>query len=166
MWKRLADSFKDYPSRAMVAQKLLEYGVCVKGGVAYCGNVEIGDTAIARATGTDRRTVRATLDKIERDRGLKMTFENLMPTCSLKTVASAMKWGVIEILPEDVRRPGILCEVTKIISEAHISIRQTIADDPDLVREPKAVVVTESPIPPELLPRIKAIRGIKGVVIY
>ena len=49
---------------------------------------------------------------------------------------------------------------------AGISIRQTVADDPDLVPEPKAFVVTENPIPSYLLPRIKAIKGIKGVVIY
>ena len=166
MWSKLKDRFEGFPGQATVAQKLLEYGLRVQDGVAYCGDIEMADLSIARATGTNRRTVRAALIKIEKDKELKKVYANLMPICSLKSAAPVLNWGVIEILPDDVTRPGILYDVTKIIMMAGISIRQTIADDPDLVPEPKAFIVTESPIPSELLPRIKAIKGVKGVVIY
>ena len=166
MWSKLKSRFEGFPAQATVAQKLLEYGIRVQDGIAYCGNIEMADLSIARATGTNRRTVRAALVKIDKDRDLKKVYANLQPICSLKSAAPVLNWGVIEILPDDVTRPGIMYEVTKIIALAGISIRQTIADDPDLVPEPKAFIVTESPIPGELLPRIKAIKGIKAVVIY
>lgn len=166
MWSKLKSRFDGFPAQGAVAQKLLQYGISVRNGVAHCGDIVMADFSIARATGTNRRTVRAALLKIEKDKELKKVFASLQPICSLKSAARSLKWGVIEILPDDVNRPGILYEVTKIISLAGINIRQTIADDPDLVPEPKAFVVTETPIPSDLLPKIRAIKGIKGVVIY
>jgi hypothetical protein len=77
-----------------------------------------------------------------------------------------MGWGVLEIIPDDVSRPGILAEITKMIAGANISIRQVIADDPDMVANPRAFIITERPIPGGLLPNVKAVKGVKGVVIY
>jgi predicted regulator of amino acid metabolism with ACT domain len=142
MWSRLKSRFDGFPGQERVAQKLLGYGIRVEGGRAFCGDIEVADLSIARATGTNRRTVRTTLLKIDKDKELRKVFSNLQPICSLKSVAMAMRWGVIEILPDDVRRPGILYDVTKVISAAGISIRQSISDDPDLVPEPKAFIVT------------------------
>jgi hypothetical protein len=38
--------------------------------------------------------------------------------------------------------------------------------DPDLSVEPKLYVITQSPVPPELIPSLKACRGVKSIVIH
>lgn len=158
--------FDKYPAQKRVAQKIIEHGLRVFEGSVYCGDIELSDSALASATKTNRRTILATISTIEGTRELKKVFLNLVPTCSFKNVAPLMKWGVIEIVPDDVSRPGIIAEVTGIIAKEGISLRQVIADDPDIMGNPRAFIVTERPIPSRLLPNIKAVKGIQGVIIY
>jgi len=165
MWEKIEKHFKGYPSQMRVAQVLFKRGLCVKGSEVTCGGVRISDTALAEAAQTDRRTVLATLATIKAAKELADIFSDLEPVCSFKNVASHMGWGVLEILPDNVSRPGILADITKIIADCGISIRQVIADDPDMSETPKAFIITERPIPPRLLPRIKEVKGVKGVVI-
>jgi predicted regulator of amino acid metabolism with ACT domain len=76
-----------------------------------------------------------------------------------------MNWGALEIVPTNASKPGILAGVAAIIAEAGVSVRQVVMDDPDLIDEPKGFIVTESPIPERLLPRIKQVDGVKSVVL-
>jgi hypothetical protein len=77
-----------------------------------------------------------------------------------------MGWGAIEIVPNDARAPGILAGVSSIIARASISIRQVIIDDPEVVDEPRGFIITDAPVPSELLPAMKAVDGVQGVVLY
>lgn len=165
MWDKIETHFRKYPSQMRVAQVLFQRGLSVRGGAVTCGGVRVSDTALAEAAQTDRRTVLATLDTIKRTKELGDIFSRLEPVCSFKNVANLMGWGVLEILPDNVSRPGILADITKMIADAGISIRQVIADDPDMSADPKAFIITERPIPPRLLPKIKEVKGVKGVVI-
>ena len=60
----------------------------------------------------------------------------------------------------------ILAGVAGTIAEAGISVRQVIVDDPEVSDDPHAFIVTEQPVPERLLPRIKAVEGVKSVVLY
>jgi predicted regulator of amino acid metabolism with ACT domain len=166
MWGLIKDSFGKYPAQEKVARLLMEHGLALRDGEIYCGDIKLSHTAVAEAAGTDRRAVNITIDTIQASKALRSIFSKLLPTCSLKEVAPLMKWGVLEILPEDVSGAGIISGVTGIIAEEGISIRQVIADDPHIHQDPKAFIVTERPIPTRLLPRIKSVKGVSGVSIY
>lgn len=166
MWDRIGRYFTRFPAQGRVAQLMFLHGLTVKEHAVFCGDMEISDTSIAKAANTDRRTVLAAIDTIRQEEELRNIFTRLIATCSFKDVAPYMGWGVIEIIPEDVSAVGILSETTRMIADAGISVRQTIADDPDMHENPRAFIITERPVPGALVPRIRDINGVKGVVIY
>jgi predicted regulator of amino acid metabolism with ACT domain len=165
MWETLKNYFDNYPSQAKIVKLMLKYGLQVRERSVYCGDVEIADSAIARAAGVDRRVVASAIATIMKERNLKEVFSSLTPTPRLKEAAHAMGWGALEIIPTDARQTGILARVTAIISDAGVSIRQAIVDDPYLTDEPYMLIVTESQIPPMLIPVIKSVRGVKSITI-
>lgn len=166
MWGKIRHYFEKFPAQARVAQLMLTYGFRVKGDRVYCGDVAVAETAIGRALGLDRRVVSATVRTIQEHEELSRIFQRLWPVAHLKEVAPQMGWGAIEIVPTDARTPGILAGVSSIIARASISIRQVIVDDPEVVDEPRGVIITDAPVPSELLPSMKAVEGVLGVVLY
>lgn len=165
MWAKLRPHFKGFPAQERVAQVMTTYGLRVKDGAVYAGEIELADSAIARAVGVDRRVVTATLNTIEKVPLLRDFFGKLWPVCHLGNVAPMMGWGAIEILPTNASKPGILAGTSAIISEAGISVRQVIVDDPEIIEDPKALIITEKPVPERLLPRLRNLDGVRGVVI-
>lgn len=166
MWKQISNYFGRYPSQARVAKLLLEQGLSVRDGRIFSGDVEVGDVAVGKAAGVDRRIVRATVHTIETSPDLLRVFSKLRPICFLKEVAPEMGWSAIEIIPSNAGAPGIIADVTGVIASAGISIRQTLVTDPDLSTEPRLYVITESAVPADLIPRLKTCRGVKSIVIY
>ena len=166
MWRSLSKYFGRYPSQGKVAKLLLEYGLRVQGGNVYCGDIELSDTALARAAGVDRRIVRCAVETMESNDELLRVYSKLRPTVLLKDVAPSMGWSAIEIIPIDAHTPGILADVAGVIASAGISIRQAIVDDPELSEEPRLYIITESPVPPELIPAIKNCRGVLSILIH
>jgi uncharacterized protein len=166
MWKQIAKYFNEYPKRRKIAQKMIEYGLKIKDGKIFCGDIELSDSKIARALDTDRRAIQATIETITNKPELNKIFAHLQPTGHLKNVAAHMNWGVIEIIPEDPSMPGILAEVAGIIAKNNISIRQSIVDDFELSEEPRLFIVTEKQIPGSLIPKIRNAKGVKAVLIY
>jgi predicted regulator of amino acid metabolism with ACT domain len=166
MWSSLSKYFGRYPSQAKVARLLLEYGLRVSDGLVYCGEVELADSSIGRAAGVDRRIVRSTVETIQSHQELMSVFGRLRPTAMLKDVAPVMGWSAIEIIPNNAQTIGIIADVTGVIAKAGISIRQAIVSDPDLSAEPRLYVITEAPVPPEIIPEIKACRGVKSILIH
>ena len=165
MWARFRSYFKGFPAQERVAQLMVLYGLRVSQGHVYAGDIKVSDTSMARATGVDRRVVTATVATIEKNPDLAAFFDKLRPVCHLRDVAPLMNWGAIEIVPTNAAKPGILAGVAAIIAEAGISVRQVVMDDPDLFDEPKGFIVTDSPVPERLLPRIKQVDGVKSVVL-
>ena len=165
MWAKLKPHFKGYTAQERVAQIMVAYGLRVKDGGVYAGDIALSDSAIARAVGVDRRVVTATLQTIEKTSLLREFFGKLWPVCHLGNVAPLMGWGAIEILPTNASKPGILAGTATIISEANISVRQVIVDDPEITEDPRALLITEKPVPERLLPRIRNLDGVRGVVL-
>jgi predicted regulator of amino acid metabolism with ACT domain len=166
MWYSLSKYFGRYPSQGKVAKLLLSNGLRVREGRVYCGEVEVGDVAIARAVKVDRRIVRAAVETIESHDELRRVFSALAPTAMLRDVAPVMGWSCIEVIPTDAHVPGIIADVTGIIADAGISVRQALVDDPELCDEPRLYVITGSEVPPEMIPRIKACRGVKSILLH
>ena len=166
MWKAISEYFQSFPSQAKVARLLLRTGMSVRDKRIYSGDVIIADTAVARAAGVDRRVVRSSVETISTDKQLSRFFSKLLPTNNFKDVASVMGWSAIEIVSDDAGQPGILAAVSTTISEAGISIRQAIVDDPETSEEPRIFIITESTVPPELLPKLRATKGVKSLTIF
>ena len=166
MWRKIAKHFNKYPKRKKLAQRLLEYGLKISNSKIYCGEIELADSKIARAFNIDRRIITSTINTIHNKKELEKVFSRLKPTCHLKEVAPEMNWGVIEIIPENPSMPGILANVSTIVANANISIRQAIVDDFELSDEPKLFIVTEKHIPGRLIPKIREVKGVKGILIY
>jgi predicted regulator of amino acid metabolism with ACT domain len=166
MWNHIEQHFKEYPSQAKIAQKMLEYGLKIKNNTIYCGEIALSASKIAQAFTVDRRVIISTIKTITKVPDLNKIFSNLLPTCHLKEVAPHMHWGVIEIIPDDPSTPGILAEVATIIAQHNISIRQAIVDDFEFSEEPRLFIVTEKQIPGTIIPKIRQGKGVKGVLIY
>jgi len=166
MWKAISKYFSKYPSQAKVARLLMKSGFSVRDGRIFAGNVEVADTAVARASGVDRRVVRSAVETISADKQLSKFFSKLLPTNYYRDVAPVMGWSAIEIVAGDAHQSGILASVAMIISEAGISVRQAIVDDPETTEEPRIFIITESTVPPELLPRLRSAKGVKSITIY
>jgi hypothetical protein len=166
MWKSLSKHFGKYPSQAKVAKLLLEHGLRVQEGRVYCGDIEIADMAIGRAAGVDRRIVRSAIDTIEGSQELKAVFSQLVPIALLTKVAPFMGWTAIEIIPDNAQAPGIIAEVTAVIAKEGISVRQAVVSDPDLSPDPRLFVITEGAVPPELIPQIRACKGVRSILIH
>ncbi|RLF09616.1 MAG: amino acid-binding protein [Thermoprotei archaeon] len=166
MWSSIVKKFEGSPAKLKVAKLLVEYGFRIGlNGKVYCGEVEIPDTKIARVLGVDRRVVRETVKYILADEVLKDVFSQLKPAGALlRDVATMFNYGVLEVRakPDAV---GIIAGVTKILADAGIGIRQIHAEDPDLNPDPKLIIITEKPVPGDVIPKILKVPTVKSVTI-
>lgn len=165
MWERIRHHFRGRPGQGRVARVLLEGGIAVREGDLRAGKVAIGTAAIARVAQVDRRVVDASVRTICADPFLTSVFGNIEPVCALRGMAAAMGWGVIEIVPRDATRPGILAEAALLIAEGGLAIRQAILDDPGLVNVPRAVLITDHPVPARTVAAIRNIEGMDRVIL-
>lgn len=170
LWVKIKDKFENFPSQSRVVRKMISLGLSVRRdfegtGRIFCGDIEIKPNSLARSSGVDRRVVLEVVRKIMDDEVLSSFFEGLMPTASFGSSATIMGFSVIELVPESAQKPGIISDFLSVISKKGINIRQVIADDPDLVDEPRATIVTETPIPNELIGELKKVKGVKALVL-
>lgn len=166
MWSAIKKYFSYYPAQEKVAKLLLQYGLSVKKGGIYCENIEVPALRIARALGVDRRAVTITVETISINKELREFFEELHPVPFFRDIAKIMGWGVVEIVPEDPAMTGILAQVSKIIADAGISIRQAISEDPEFSEEATLTIICEKDVPAILIPKIRKATGVKKVVIH
>lgn len=159
------DHFRRYPAQERVVRLMIHDGLRIHEGAVFAGDVEIADTAIARAADVDRRIVRATVETIAANPQLERAFSRFQPTLHLKDVAPAMGLGVIEIVAQNPHQAGILAGVSNLITQSGLTIRQAIVEDPEFVDDPVLFVVTDSAIPGVLIPRLQAVRGVKSVTV-
>lgn len=164
MWEKIAKKFEKYPSQIVVAKEFLRLGISVRGGKAYCGNIELVPAKIAEAIGVDRKVVVSTIQNIEGDEELKKVFEKLKPVADITEVARAFGYGVLEVYAES-SKVGIAAGVTSALAREGILIRYLLAEDPEISVESKMVVVTDKKIPGKVVEEILRVEGVKKVVI-
>jgi len=167
MWNMIKAYFTDHPERLKVTRILVENGLSTKNGKIYLNQIEIPPIRIARAAEVDRRTVNETLIAINKSQTLKLIFEEIRPAGhSLKEIAKHLNLGVIELTVTNAKNPGILSNTANLLSNANLSIRQAIVDDPELSPEPKLTIIAERKIPGELIPKILKIPGVAKISVY
>ena len=165
MWQVLTDHFRRYPAQERVVRLMIQHGLRIHDGKVYAGAIEIADTAIGRAADVDRRIVRSTVETISQNQDLRRAFTRFAPTLHLKDVAPALGCGVLEVVANDAHQAGILAGVSQVISSAGISIRQAVVEDPAFSDEPVLFVVTERPVPGDLVPLLQRVPGVRSVTL-
>ncbi|HEV2118849.1 MAG TPA: ACT domain-containing protein [Candidatus Bathyarchaeia archaeon] len=150
-----------------VAKFLLLNGLSIDGGKIYVNEVEIPILKVARAVGVDRRTVSETIRAMSMDKEIKMIFSNLESAGpSLRAMAKQMGLGVVEITADNPNKVGILADVSRVLAENGISIRQALVDDPELNPNPKLILIGNKVIPGKAIPLILKIPGVARVSVY
>jgi predicted regulator of amino acid metabolism with ACT domain len=167
MWKKIGIKFHESPARLAVAHALMRHGFNIeKPGQIRCGEIKISLKSIGDALGVDRRTVRATTVEICEDPELFEFFSGLRPAGpSLEKVSRVLGYGVVTIYVESPENPGILSEVASTIAGQGIPIRQVLAEDVAIYKEPCLKVVTQKPLPGSVIEKLASIKGVSQVII-
>ncbi|RAP45127.1 MAG: amino acid-binding protein [Methanosphaera sp. rholeuAM6] len=167
MWKKIIEKFDKFPSQKKVIKKLLELGLKVgENNKIYCNDVEINISSLAKSINTDRRVVISTIENILDDKELKRIFTNIQPAGPvLSNISEELGLGVIEI-EGNGQKAGILNNVTNILANENISIRQAYAGDPDLFNTPHMTIITDSTVDGKIIPLLLKIDGVTKVSMY
>ncbi|MDI3476007.1 MAG: uncharacterized protein PWQ95_1735 [Thermococcaceae archaeon] len=166
MWGKIEHYFDEYPVRKQIAKALLKYGLKVSEDMKVkAGDIEVPYTKIAKALDVDRRVVKETVIMILKTPELREIYMNLEPTVHMKYVGRHVGYGVIEIEPEP-RAVGILAKIAQKIADRGINIVQVVAEDPELYPEATLTIITERPVPGELINELSKLEGVKRISIY
>ena len=158
-------TFSRKKGQEAVAQFMLKNAIRLsEEGEIFIGDIEIPHTSIARILGVDRRLIGETINTILDNDKFRKIFLNLNSTLLLRDVAPELGFGAIEIIPEDAASKGIIASVSRIIADAGISIRQITTDDP-MFKNAEMSVVTEKPLPRELIDEILKLPEVKKVIV-
>ncbi|MCL9815993.1 amino acid-binding protein [Natronocalculus amylovorans] len=164
MFDEIMEKFEGSPSQQAVIRLLLERGFSVnEEGRVVSGGIEIPFTGIAREIDVDRRVVDSTTDAILSDPELKRIFQNISSIPSLMDLAPVLDLAVLTVEVAAADESGIVSEVTSLIANHGISIRQVISEDPEFTDEPKLYVITDDPIPGNLLVSIRSLPFVRRV---
>ncbi|MDL2247094.1 amino acid-binding protein, partial [Methanobrevibacter sp. OttesenSCG-928-K11] len=100
------------------------------------------------------------------DDDLSNIFKNIIPAGTLlKNIAKSLGLGVIEI-EVGYENNGILAATTSLISSKGISIRQAYAEDTEIEDFPMLTIITEEPVPGDIINEFRKIDGINRISIY
>ncbi len=165
MWKSIESHFARRTAGRAVVEAFLRYGLSVHAdGSIFCGPFEMAPAKIGRSLNVDRRVVIATAKQIASHEDLLSIFARLQPRAYVGDVASKLGFDCIEI-SADAHASGIVSDVTRILSDHRLSIRQLIADDPDLYPEPKLSIVVDGRLPLKSLQALRRLPSAEKIAI-
>lgn len=164
MWDEIMDKFEGSPSQKEVIKLLLERGFSVNDeGRVVSGGIEIPNTQIAREINVDRRVIDSTTSTILEDEELRDIFQNISSIPSLKDVAPVLGLSVLTVEVDEPSSTGIIAEISTIIADHGISIRQAVSDDPYFSDDPTFTVITNGDIPGDLIEDLMDLDYVKKV---
>ena len=164
MFDEILEKFEGSPSQQAVIRLFLARGFSVnEDGRVVSGGIEIPYTGIARELDIDRRVVDSTTDAILADPDLKRIFTNISSVPSLMDLAPVLDLTVLTIEVTAAGESGIVAEVTGILADRGISIRQVLSEDPEFTDDPKLYVITDAELPGDLLVEIRELDYVRRV---
>ncbi len=165
MWKSIESHFSRRSAGRTVVDAFLRYGLSVHpDGAVYCGPFEMAPAKIGRALNVDRRVVIATAKQIATHEDLLSIFARLQPRASLGQAAAKLGFDTIEI-SADAHAMGVVSDVTRLLCEHKLLIRQIIADDPDLFPDPKLTIVMGGHMPVKALQALRKLPFAEKIAI-
>ncbi len=165
MWSILSEIFRNDPAKMRVARLIVELGLRIYGGEVYIGPLKVTLTSIAKALSVDRKTVKETVKMLSTDEKLGPVLSKIRSAGAFLNEASKILGYTVIIIEADSRMPGIIAGITKIIADAGRSIRQIMAEDPDLFPEPKLYIVIDGKIQENLISEMFKVQGVKKVYV-
>ena len=164
MFDEILEKFEGSPSQQAVIRLFLERGFSVnEEGRVVSGGIEIPYTGIARELDVDRRVVDSTTDAILADPELKRIFTNISSVPSLMDLAPVLDLTVLTIEVAAADEAGIVAEVTAILADRDVSIRQVLSEDPEFTDDPKLYVITDADLSGDLLVEIRDLDYVRRV---
>ncbi|GAA0667296.1 amino acid-binding protein [Natronoarchaeum mannanilyticum] len=164
MFDEIMEKFEGSPSQQRVIRLLLERGFSVNDeGRVVSGGIEIPNTGIAREIDVDRRVVDSTTDAILEDDELRRIFQNISQVPSLMDLAPVLDLTVVSIAVTDAEAEGIVAEITGLLADRGISIRQTISEDPEFTDEPRLYLVTGEQLPGDLINELNDLAFVRSI---
>ncbi|QLG28432.1 amino acid-binding protein [Halorarum halophilum] len=164
MFDEIMGKFEGSPGQQTVIRLLLERGFSVNDeGRVVSGGIEIADTGIAREADVDRRVVDATTTAILEDEELRRIFRNITAIPSLMDLAPVLDLTVLTVEVGDPDASGIVADITGMLADADISLRQVLSDDPEFADDPKLYVITDEEIPGDLLVEIRQLPYVRSL---
>ncbi|HYC12066.1 MAG TPA: hypothetical protein VEC02_05330 [Nitrososphaerales archaeon] len=166
MWPSIRKQFPPHAVRPEVVKKMIECGMRVsEEGRLFVGDIEQDYTAVARATGVDRRVVKQTAEQIRGNRYLYSIFSKARPLgTSLVGIVSLLGYSAL-VVEADPRSPGVMAEVAEILSRHGTVVRQALADDPDLVPDAKMTLVVEGQISGKCVEEVSGLAKVRSLKI-
>ncbi len=101
--------------------------------------------------------VDATTEALLADDELQAIFTHISSIPSLRDLAPVLDLHVLTFVPTGADQPGIVATVTAAFSDRGISIRQTVSEDPEFTDDPRLYVITDEPIPGDLIEELQAL---------
>ena len=164
MFDEIMAKFEGSPSQQAVIRLLLERGFSVNDeGRVVSGGIEIPDTQIAREIDVDRRVVDSTTEAILADPELRPIFQNISQIPSLMDLAPVLDLSVLTVSVGDADQPGIVAEVTGMIADEGVSLRQTVSEDPEFTDHPRLYLITDEKLPGTLLTDIRDLEYVRSI---
>ncbi|MBD3226600.1 MAG: amino acid-binding protein [Candidatus Lokiarchaeota archaeon] len=157
-WEYLTNKFSNCPKRMEAIKLLLRLGFSIKDDKKiYCSEVQIPYRSISDALDMDRRSVKSAVKNVYNDKFLKDIFSNIQPA---GIFLQGQERSIIEITAKS-KKSGIIANVTKLIADEKISIRQVLATDPDLDPNPRLLIITNKEISGETISKIYKVEGVE-----
>ncbi|MFB6219910.1 MAG: ACT domain-containing protein [Halolamina sp.] len=164
MFDEIMEKFEGSPSQQAVVRLLLERGFSVNDeGRVVSGSIEIPNTQIASEIGVDRRVVDSTTDALLADDELRRIFQNISAVPSLMDLAPVLDLTVVTVEVGNPDAPGLVADVTGLIADEGLTIRQVLSDDPEFADEPKLYVILDAEPPGDLLTEIRGLPFVRQV---
>jgi len=166
MWRQIQGKFIRKKARLDVVRKMIELGIGIdREQKLMVGRMPVTDSALAMAANVDRRVVRNTVNQIFSDPNLRVIFTNVKPIgTSLVEIADKIGYGVL-VVNADPLKPGVISEISSILTKYGVVIRQALADDPNFTPDAKLTLVVEGKIPPEAIEKIQSISLVKSITL-
>lgn len=162
MFDEIMEKFEGSPSQQAVIRLLLERGFSVNDqGRVVSGTIEIPNTQIAREIDVDRRVIDSTTEAILSDTELRRIFQNISHFPSLMDLAPVLDLSVLTLEVTAADESGILADVTRVIADADISIRQAVSEDPEFTDDPRLYIITDEPLPGGVIEQIRSLSFVR-----
>jgi|YelNatPaOPRAMG01_1025707.scaffolds.fasta_scaffold03537_8 predicted regulator of amino acid metabolism with ACT domain len=165
MWSILSEKFRNDPAKMRVARLIVELGLRVYGEEVYIGPLKVTLTSIANALNVDRKTVKEAVKILSTDEKLGPVLSKIRSAGAFLNEASKILGYTLVVVEADSHMPGIVAGITKIIADAGISIRQIIAEDPDLFPEPKLYMIVDGKLQENLISKMFKVQGVRKIAV-
>ena len=165
MLEDITEFFKGQRAKQRVVETMLRYGMRVDhAGRIFAGPVEMAPAKFGRGLGIDRRVVIETAKEISKNKELFHIFYSLEPRAYIANAAKSMGHDCI-VIQSDPTLSGVVAQVTHVLAENKVPMRQITADDPDLFPDPVLTIIVQGKLSGKIINQLRALPAAHSISI-